>query len=442
MTDELKKQAIYKGMFSDNPFLDAMPDMLAPKGFFQRISSLPPLPHDLGKFASEKRLQFLPNLASVFVPMDYMYSLYDLLYRAMITTYSTRTTLDSITQINGLRADRGIQSYATQADSGSILGVPGIGKTSTIRRCLGTLPQVLEHTEYKGHPCYCQQVLYLFVECPSDCAVKTLAYNVLAALDRAVGSNYLDNITSLRSSSASAVATQVKILCITHHVGLILVDEIQNAVVTAQHNRQTKPLIRFLVELTNDTSTSVYFVGTPLAEELFNSQEHLKRRTRGIRLLPLKPDGAYRSFLEKLWVYQFTVETAPLTEKIANKLYDWSGGIPAYILKIFQESQAQALLVGAGCITEQIMQRAIDVLAIKVPKTFAGGTYLSDFELDISVEPTQNSATELPRLYANKRGRKAAQRDEADLLVALRAGENILSHLSKQGLIDRGDSPC
>lgn len=90
-----------------------------------------------------------------------------------------------------------------------------------------------------------------------------------------------------------------------------------------------KPLIRFLVELTNDTSTGIYFVGTPLAEELFLSEKHLKRRTRGIRLLPMKPDSAYREFLERLWKYQFTVETAPLTDKLANKLYDYSGGIPA-----------------------------------------------------------------------------------------------------------------
>ena len=32
-------------------------------------------------------------------------------------------------------------------------------------------------------------------------------------------------------------------------------DEIQNAVETAQRNRQIKPLLKFLVELTNDTAT-------------------------------------------------------------------------------------------------------------------------------------------------------------------------------------------
>ena len=57
----------------------------------------------------------------------------------------------------------------------------------------------------------------------------------------------------------------------------------------------------------------------------------MKRRTRGIRLLPLKPDGAYHSFLEQLWPYQLTPSSAPLTEKMANKLYDHSAGIPAYI---------------------------------------------------------------------------------------------------------------
>lgn len=141
-------------------------------------------------------------------------------------------------------------------------------------------------------------------------------------------------------------------------------------------------MIKFLVELTNDTSTAVFLVGTPAAEQVFTSQEHLKRRTRGIRLLPLKPDGTYRRFLEQLWTYQFTATTAPLSEKIANKLFDFSGGIPAYIIKIFQESQVQALLYGQKHIDERNMQRAIDVLAIKVPKTYAGGIYISDFEME------------------------------------------------------------
>ena len=310
------------------------------------------------------------------------------------------------------------------------------------------MPQVLEHTEYQGHALFCKQVLYLHIECPSDCSVKTLSYNLLAALDRAVGSHYIQKHTTIRSSAASALATQVKILCMTHHVGLILVDEIQNAVVTARKNRQVKPLIKFLVELTNDTSTGIYFVGTPLAEELFMAEEHLKRRTRGIRLLPFKPDGVYRRFLEQLWPYQLTPQQAVLTDKLANKLYDWSGGIPAYIIKIFQESQVQALLYGEPAINEKTMQRAIDLLAIKVPKSYAGGTFLSDFEVELALNDQgtvlqeEVAEQEVPRLYANKRGRKAVQRDQEDLLTAFKEGRDLLQHLTSMNLLERVEKQC
>lgn len=436
--------AIYDNAPVDNPFLAAMPEMIGRGEFLVEMKGTPPLPHDLSSMTSEERRQNLPILSTVFVPMNYMYAVYDQLYRAIRTTYTARTVIDGTRQTNAIFQGLEGAFFIAQADTGSILGVPGIGKTSTIQRCLGLLPQVIEHTEYQGHPFFCKQVLYLRVECPSDCSIKTLAFNLLAALDHAIGSNYLERLTLMKSISVSAIATQVKILCMTHHVGLILVDEIQNAILTARKNRQIKPLIKFLVELTNDTGTVTYFIGTPEAEELFVSQEHLKRRTRGIRLLPLKPDGAYRFFLEQLWPYQITPRAAPLTDKLANKLYDHSAGIPAYIVKVFREAQVQALLTGAPSIDEKMIQRAVDVLAIKVPKVFAGGTHISDFDFEEgTVEVTEalclpdDELPEQPRLYANKRGRKAAVRDEKDLLDAEGA---MLDHLHKYDLLE--EWPC
>ena len=436
--NEQKVGAVYDDAPAGNPFLAAMPDMFPPEKVFEKIGSKPRMPHDLNSLTPEERRRQILSVSSAFVPMPYMYTIYDILYRAIQTTYTTRTMIEEIRQINALFTDGEKLSFSTGADSGSTLGVSGIGKTSTIKRCLSTMPQVIEHTEYMGKAFFCKQVLYLHVECPSDCSVKTLAFNILAALDRAIGSHYLDNLTVLRSASASAAATQVKILCMTHHVGLILVDEIQNAVVTARKNRQVKPLIKFIVELTNDTSTGIYFVGTPLAEELFTSQEHLKRRTRGVGLLPLKPDGAYLDFLNGIWRYQYTAKSASLTDKLACKLYDHSGGIPAYIVKIFAESQVQALLMGRSCIDEKIMQRAIDILAIKVPKTYAGGTYISDFELGGTgrCKKTLIRNRRPPGCTPTKGGRKAEKRDESDLILAWKEGCDMLAFLRKNSLLD------
>lgn len=448
-------KAVYDVKISDNPFLAAMPEMLSANEYQEAVKGFPPLPSRLSELSFEERRQEISILASLFIPMPFMYALYDALYRAIRTTYTTKTELESIRQINALATGREAFQYATQADTGSVLGVPGIGKTSVIRRSLALMPQVIEHTEYRGNPFFCKQVLYLRVECPSDCSVKTLAMNLIAALDKAIGSEYLNVLLSLRSAAASAIAAQIKILCISHHVGLILVDEIQNVISTAQKNHQTKPLIKFLVKLTNDTCTSVYFIGTPAAEEVFTSQEHLKRRTRGIRLLPLKPDGTYRTFLSKLWPYQLTPEQAPMTDKMVNKLFDYSGGIPAYIVKILQESQARALLIGRTCFDEKIIQQTIDVLAIQVPKAYSNGTYLSDFQIAMGSQPalettavaskeantvlgTANKDVEkqIPRLYANKRGRKTASRDERDLLVIFKESDDFLQNLRGFDLLE------
>ena len=435
--------AVYDPAQEGNPFLAAMPKMLAHSAFMAAVRSLPPLPAGLGAMMPEERRQHLPMLSSLFIPMDYTYVLYDQLFRALSSTYSTRTMLEEIQRTNALF--RGSPVYATQPATGSILGVPGVGKSSTIRRSLSLLPQVIEHEKYQGKPFFCKQILYLIVECPSDCSVKTLDLNIAVAIDKAIGSNYAKQLTTLRSAAASAIATQVKVLCLTHHVGLILIDEIQNAVTTAQKNKQIKPLIKFLVELTNDTCTSAFFVGTPIAEELFSSQEHLKRRTRGMRLLPFKPDGAYRAFLQAIWPYQLTPTTAPLSEQLANKLYDHSGGIPAYIIKIFQESQAQALLQGESCISAKTMQRAIERLAIKVPRTFSGGTHISDFEgcPDTEQQPlplgAEDATVPVSRLYAKPRGRKAAPREETDLLLAYQGG-NLENYLRTHGLLEKW--PC
>lgn len=426
--------AIYEGS-SGNPYLDAIPDMLSPEQFARIIASYPPIPHDLAEMSPEERRGLLPSLASIYVPMPYQYAIYDTLYRAISTTYRTADVMESTKAINAYYCGRDT-NYATQADSGSILGVPGCGKTATVRRCLSTMPQVIEHVEYQGQPCYGKQVLWLHVECPSDCSVKTLGFNVMAALDKAIGSHYLDSTQGLRSVSASAIATQTKILLANNHVGLLVIDEIQNAVLTARKNRQEKPLLRFLVELTNETMTSIYFIGTPIAEELFVSQEHLKRRTRGIRLAPFRPDGAYLDFVRKIWPYQYTAQAAPLTTSITNKLYDCSGGIPAYILKIFTEAQVQVLLQGRSCIDEKIIQRAVELLAIKIPRTYAAGTHISDFEIGMDAPVPPPEQEEVPRQYANKRGRKAAQRDDGDLLVAYNNGVDIEAHLKENKYLE------
>jgi len=479
-----------------NPFSEALPDLMGKAEFVGRMKSEIHFPYDLKEKSPQERRNYLTELTTWFQPMDYMYTLYDMLYRAMAATYQTKTVVESVRQLNEIYMDfrtgrERTLNYSTQAYSGAVLGVPGIGKTSTIQRCLSIMPQVIIHTKYQDIQFYTKQINYLVVECPSDCSVKTLAFNILSAIDRAVGSEYFTQAGSLKSISSSALTTRLKIICMNHHIGLIVIDEIQNAIQTAAKNKQTRPLIKFLVELTNETSTGICFCGTLEAEELFMKQEHLKRRTRGLRLLPMKYDITYRKFITTLWEYQATLQKAELTEKLMKQIYDLSVGIPAYIVKIFQEAQTQAILSGREKITYESIKQAVSYLGIEVPKVYSrGGTSISDFtvseiefetigvddmdgseiEVECSVvdeskvitlpvvpepEPVQEiikqtqeesevsiEATTKPvkRFYATQRGRKQTDRDKADLVSIWKqdeAAEHFIKTLETYQMMER-----
>ena len=460
-SDMLRVPAQYEGSQRGNPFSEAVPEMLSYEELMDRLVSKPLRPEGLDDMSSSERRTALTNLNNLFIPMDYMYAIYDTLYRAMLSSYSNLSLINMVAQQNDLFLGRQTKQFSTQAESCSILGVLGIGKTSPIRRCLHQIPQVIEHTEYRGEMLYCKQVLYLMVECPSDCSVKTLACSIFSALDQTIGSHYFEQFGKGGKLSVSAATTQIKILCMTHHIGLILVDEIQNAVTTAQKQHQVRPLVKFLVELTNDTSTGVCFIGTGLAEEIFAEQEHLRRRTRGLRLTPMKPGAGYHRFLSELWKNQYTEERAPLSESTANRIYDQSGGIPAYITAIFRESQAYALLVGKKCIDTDSIQYAVESLGLFVPKTFAKGVPISEISIKgdetpkIGCKPktgVEKQACEetavltdassvfgdsvCKRSYAVKRGRKPIPRDKEDILVAYENDEDVFEFLMRSGMAE------
>lgn len=450
-----------------NPYLEALPEPLSREEFNRRIQSELPCSYNLRRLRAEERRAKAMDIDNWFQAMDYMYVIYDMLYRAMRSSYQSKTIVDSVRQMNALYMDfrtgreRSLP-YSTQAYSGAILGVPGIGKTSTVRRCLSLIPQVIVHTQYQEKEFYTKQINYLMVECPSDCSIKTLVFNILAAIDHAIDTDYFKQVTKQGSITVSALTTKLKIICLNHKVGVIVIDEIQNAIQTAAKNKQTKPLIKFLVELTNETATSLIFCGTLEAEALFIQQEHLKRRTRGLRLLPLKYDITYRKFITELWNYQVTLKTVPLTEKLMKQIYDLTAGIPAYIVKVIQEAQIQAILMGKEKLSYQIIKESVELLGIDVPKYYAyNGTSISDFavrevetesfgstselcattqtyaQLSSVSESDTQSMQPVRRYFATKRGRPEAKRDRTDLIVLWKTEKELTEKLESLDLLGR-----
>ena len=443
-----------------NPFVAALPPLCEADEFIKQIAHFPPLPEHISRMSYQERYIAIQQTQSFFYPLGYMYKIYLTLYSAMLATYQSMNYIDSVKRINALYQSRYTADGGLPVNN-AILGFPGIGKTSTIQRCLSLFPQVIEHSKFNNQAIMCKQILYLRVECPSDCSVKTIAINILSSINLALGHGPY-NPGNVSRISTSAFCQNVKSLCLTYHVGFIAIDEIQNIITYAANKKQTRTLIKFLVELTNDTNTSICFIGTPAAEEFLSREEHLCRRTRGLRLLPFKYNAAYLSFTNALWQYQYTDSVVDCSAQMSKELYRLSGGIPAYMEIIFREAQIIALDSQIPHISSALLRDAAENLAIHPPEVHGQGKSISDFDFPISqkkpklmtdsddhvikkeIPPfvttvTQGNQTDTRhQIHSNaipQKGRKKVQRSPYDI-IELSKNDDFIPTLRRIGLLE------
>ena len=88
-------QAEY-GKENGNPFFEALPEILGKAEVMKRLKSPVIVKEDMGKLQPEERRKKIMELSKWFYPMDYMYTIYDMLYRAMTATYQTKNIVDHI----------------------------------------------------------------------------------------------------------------------------------------------------------------------------------------------------------------------------------------------------------------------------------------------------------------------------------------------------------
>ncbi|MDL2289744.1 hypothetical protein LJB83_03170, partial [Clostridia bacterium OttesenSCG-928-F22] len=154
----MKAEYIENPAYPNNPFIEALPEQLSNTALMKAITQIPSIPPVVRELSKQTRLSYTAKVLETFIPLDYAPLIYNMLYQGIISSYANKNTVDTVRQMMRIKdaMDLGqtpnTQAYATQAASGSILGVPGIGKTSTILRVLDTIPQLIQHERYKNKP--------------------------------------------------------------------------------------------------------------------------------------------------------------------------------------------------------------------------------------------------------------------------------------------------
>ena len=270
----------------------------------------------------------LSDLYNVYIPSQMSMEIYSKLYLALLRSIQKKQTTISVRQQyeNG-KAIKG-QEYTGiigGSDSFTIIGTSGIGKSSAISRAISL---ITEHRIVETQNPYAKIIPSVTVQCPFDSSVKGLLLEILRKVDELLDSKYYSNALRARATTDMLEGSVSQVAL--NHIGLLIVDEIQNVV----NSKNGKSLIGSLTQLINNSGISICMVGTPECEQFFESAMQLARRSVGLTYSAISYDDYFKAFCKVLFGYQYVREKTEITDVVTEWLYEHSSGVISIVVSL------------------------------------------------------------------------------------------------------------
>lgn len=335
-----------------NEILKLIPEMKAGDALISALSVLPAYDENIRSQNEAVRLIALSDLYKIYIPSPMTTEIYSKLYLALLRSLQKKMTKTAVIQQNQNYKAIQQQEYSGimgGSDSFTIIGNSGIGKSSAISRSLSLLQAdgIIE-TEKP----YTKIIPCVVVQCPFDSSVKGLLLEILRKVDEALGSDYYKNALKIRVTTDMLIGSVSQIAI--NHIGLLVVDEIQNVV----NSKNGKSLVGMLTQLINNSGISICMVGTNESAVFFEQAMQLARRSLGLQYTSLPYDRYFYDFCCTLFSYQYTKHKAEITDAIINWLYEHSGGIISVVVSLIHDAQEIAILNGKEILNIETLNEA------------------------------------------------------------------------------------
>jgi hypothetical protein len=301
----------------------------------------------------------------------------------------------------------------------SLIGVSGMGKSTTVEAVLAAYPQYILHKELDLH-----QVVWLKVECPKDGSVKELALNILRVFDAVLGTSHTPKVTN--RVTVDSLMSQVKHLARAHHLGVLVLDELQNVSVRKSGGREE--LLNWFQELVNELKLPLVLLGTFKARAVLQLDARHSRRAGvmgGATWRPLTRGAEFDLLLETLWMYQWLRHPGELSDAFKDMVYAETQGVVAFIVDMFLVCQLYALSHAKETLTPEMfhhvarhefefLQPLLNALRSKQPNRMARFEDVETYDVDEIIEkqrlliPKEGPAASNDKPASSLLGRAAA----------------------------------
>lgn len=353
--------------YCDNPLIAALPPSVGEEALAEALYETPEFSSEQRTWQTHERMQLVMGLSHFMLPLSRHIRLARTLDTMLREGYVGRAprTAEHIRVFQQIyqnqQSGKGYTSVGgtTPQLSTSLIGISGVGKTSTVKRVLAMTPQVIYHPEL-----HIWQIPYLHIETPHDGAsVKGLVHSILRKIDELIpDAHYYEKYALKGRPSEDTLINNVALVLQMHFTGLLVIDEIQN-LENAPKNKQA--LMTLLVSASNDFKVPILFIGTNKARRILSLDFRQARRSIGIGLTywdrleksdnPREP-SEWSDFLETLWHFQWVQKPSELTPYIASLVYHHTQGIPDLAIKMFATAQWRAMFDGSETITAELLE--------------------------------------------------------------------------------------
>lgn len=253
---------------------------------------------------------------------------------------------------------RGNDPQKTPSNISLLTGLSGTGKSSLIRSVMRAIGSpLIVHSNYKGVPFTESQILYLMRNVPDQCSAKAVCRKVGLHADTLLGKKlYAKRFTDKgsRSDYVSAMEDIIK----NHHVGALVIDEIQNISLAKSGGKEE--VLALFHNLRDELGVPIILVGTYKAAAMFKEETSLARRfvEGGFHELKRPADASdkdWQALCKIVWQKQWVRDPQPFSDDVIRTLYGLSQGITGIMINIFVTAQTYAIEEGLETVTSRLL---------------------------------------------------------------------------------------
>ena len=349
--------------FTDNPFIEALPNLISKEEIVKQLAFKANIKKQEVDLPNELKVTLLSRIYKIFQPLPIHLEVWNIIHSLIRQGYIQRNPFNPAYKkyINSIgknivnkKYDLVVnQNFITTSQCGLIIGVSGMGKSTSVHRVLESIPQVIVHNEYRGVNFSQIQVPYLKLEAPANSSIKALTLQFFHKLDQLLGTNNVDRYVS-KNLSTDALLPMMGQTASSIGLGLLIIDEIQHL------DKNFKQIMNYFVTLMNSFGVPLLLIGTPSAYDMFQQELRIARRVSGsgaILFNRMKNDKEFEIFIKAIWKYQWMSNKTKLNKEIIDIFYEKTQGISDLIVKLFVNTQKRAINKNIAQITPELIEK-------------------------------------------------------------------------------------